>query len=270
MAVLSALKKAAATSAPVGGGGGAPPPHYLVLAPLSVLHDWVKEVERHSANLRCIMYTGDKDAREVSPHPVATKLAFFLGGSICSKGTSLPIAHCAIFPHTVYRSANWACLPLTWSSVYMPGLQVNQTLNDYYAGAFGPGIPKDPAGQRAIASEGMRYLFKFCTGSLADCIDTINHFRTLAKDKSRLGIPLSFSEETLHGSVFAPQLPMPINLGCTWNASVVQAGFAATAAALTMLGGNIGGVPAFYLSTPFCEMGKSRLCMLGRHYAGTA
>ena len=33
---------------------------------------------------------------------------------------------------------------------------------------------------------------------------------------------------------------MPINLGCTWNASCVEQGFAYTAAALTALGGNVG------------------------------
>ena len=43
----------------------------------------------------------------------------------------------------------------------------------------------------------MRYLFKFCTADIASCIHTRNHFQTLAKDKSRLGIPLSFAEETL-------------------------------------------------------------------------
>ena len=66
--------------------------------------------------------------------------------------------------------------------------KVNQTLNDFYAGAFGPGVPADPAGQMAIASEGMRYMFKFCAktdvGSDADveaCISAINHFQTLEK-----------------------------------------------------------------------------------------
>ena len=115
---------------------------------------------------------------------------------------------------------------------------------------FGGGIPNAsyPKLQAIIASEGMRYLFKFCSAQqtgpgrhpLTDCINTINHFQTLAKDKSRLGIPLSFSEETLHGTIYAPQLPMPINLGCSWNESLVEQGFKHTAAALTMVGGNIG------------------------------
>ena len=66
---------------------------------------------------------------------------------------------------------------------------------------FGGGIPNAsyPKLQAIIASEGMRYLFKFCSAQqtgpgrhpLTDCINTINHFQTLAKDKSRLGIPLS-------------------------------------------------------------------------------
>ena len=69
VAVLSALKKSSATAptsaaALRAGGAGVAGPHYLVLAPLSVLQDWVKEVERHSANLRCVMYSGDKDTRE--------------------------------------------------------------------------------------------------------------------------------------------------------------------------------------------------------------
>eukprot|EP01050_Picozoa_sp_SAG11_P029867 SAG11_NODE_8586_length_998_cov_1.946607_1_plen_264_part_01 len=118
--------------------------------------------------------------------------------------------------------------------------KVNQTLNDFADGAFGGGIPKDEKLQEVIASEGMRYLFKFCTKDLADCINTINHFQTIAKHKTRLGIPISFSEETLHGSIFAPQLPMPINLGCSWNESLVEQGFKHTAGALTMVGGNIG------------------------------
>ena len=118
--------------------------------------------------------------------------------------------------------------------------KVNQTLNDYADGAFGGGVPADPQGQRAIASEGMRYLFKFCTGNLSSCIDTINHFQTVAKEQSRLGIPISFSLETLHGTIYAPQLPMPINLGSSWNASLVRQGFKHTAAALTAVGGNIG------------------------------
>lgn len=42
---------------------------------------------------------------------------------------------------------------------------------------------------------------QFCSaGDLPGCIEQINHFQTLAKDKSRLGIPLSFSEETLRES----------------------------------------------------------------------
>eukprot|EP01047_Picozoa_sp_COSAG01_P089894 COSAG01_NODE_21876_length_881_cov_1.223785_1_plen_240_part_00 len=118
--------------------------------------------------------------------------------------------------------------------------KVNQTLNDFADGAFGGGIPKDEKLQKVIASEGMRYLFKFCTGTLGECIGTINHFQTIARHKTRLGIPISFSEETLHGSIFAPQLPMPINLGCSWNLSLVEQGFKHTAAALTMVGGNIG------------------------------
>jgi beta-glucosidase len=118
--------------------------------------------------------------------------------------------------------------------------KVNQTLNDFADGAFGGGIPKDVKLQEAIASEGMRYLFKFCTTDLPTCINTINHFQTLARHNTRLGIPISFSEETLHGSLFAPQLPMPINLGSSWNLSLVEQGFKHTAAALTKVGGNIG------------------------------
>ena len=94
--------------------------------------------------------------------------------------------------------------------------KVNQTLNDFMDGAFGGKVPTTEKGQRALVSEGMRYLFKFCSaGDLAGCINTINHLQTVAKEKTRLGIPLSFSLETLHGSLYAPQLPMPINLGCT-------------------------------------------------------
>jgi beta-glucosidase len=130
--------------------------------------------------------------------------------------------------------------------------KVNQTLNDFSNGAFGGGIPTDEKMQMVIASEGMRYLFKFCSTTqpktgpdkdenpLTACINTINHFQTLAKEKSRLGIPISFSLETLHGTIYAPQLPMPINLGCSWNESLVERGFAHTAAALTMVGGNVG------------------------------
>jgi beta-glucosidase len=118
--------------------------------------------------------------------------------------------------------------------------KVNQTLNDYFCGAFGPPLPTDPADQLAIVSEGMRYLFKFCTSDVETCINTINHYQTLARESSRLGIPVSFSVETLHGSIFVPQLPMPVNLGCTWNTSVVEAGFQLTAQGLTMVGGNIG------------------------------
>lgn len=116
----------------------------------------------------------------------------------------------------------------------------NQTLNDFADGAFGGGIPSSEKLQQIIASEGMRYLFKFCSGNLTACIGTINHFQTLAQEQSRLGIPISFSEETLHGTLYSPQLPMPINLGCSWNDSLVEQGFKHTAAALTMIGGNVG------------------------------
>ena len=119
--------------------------------------------------------------------------------------------------------------------------KVNQTLNDFMCGGMGPQpLPTDRTGQLALVSEGMRYLFKFCSGDIATCINTINHYQTLAKEGTRLGIPVSFSLETLHGSMFAPQLPMPVNLGCSWNESMVEQGFVYTAAALTMIGGNIG------------------------------
>eukprot|EP01044_Picomonas_judraskeda_P020818 COSAG03_NODE_4731_length_1452_cov_2.657058_2_plen_57_part_00 len=50
-------------------------------------------------------------------------------------------------------------------------------MNDFADGAFGGGIPEDVKLQEVIASEGMRYLFKFCSGDLPSCIDTINHFQ---------------------------------------------------------------------------------------------
>jgi beta-glucosidase len=129
--------------------------------------------------------------------------------------------------------------------------KVNQTLNDYFDGAFGPVVPSDPAGQAAIASEGMRYLFKFCATEsprhvkepsmlVAECIQTRNHFQTIAKEQSRLGIPISFAEETLHGSLYSPQYPMPINLGCTWNDSLVEQVFSETAWQASAVGINVG------------------------------
>ena len=60
--------------------------------------------------------------------------------------------------------------------------KVNQTLNDFYAEH---GLPSDSerTGQLAVASEGMRYLFKICVGQTtpAACIDRINHWQTVAK-----------------------------------------------------------------------------------------
>ena len=56
----------------------------------------------------------------------------------------------------------------------------------------------------------MRYLFKFCPGNLTECINTRNHFQTIAVTQTRLGIPISFSEETLHGSIYAPQYVGPL------------------------------------------------------------
>jgi beta-glucosidase len=121
--------------------------------------------------------------------------------------------------------------------------KVNQTLNDFYhggmspAGLPGPGTP----GERAIASEGMRYLFKFClNANLTECIAHRNHFATVAATQTRLGIPLSFATETLHGSAYGPQYPNPINLGSTWNTSLVTAVFSQTAAMAAATGVNVG------------------------------
>ena len=74
---------------------------------------------------------------------------------------------------------------------------------------------------------------------------TRNHFQTIAKEQSRLGIPISFkfAEETLHGSLYLlriPQYPMPINLGCTWNDSLVEQVFSETAWQASAVGINVG------------------------------
>jgi beta-glucosidase len=119
--------------------------------------------------------------------------------------------------------------------------KINQTLNDYYDGAMSPGFLPGPEGQRAIASEGMRYLFTFCSNkNITACIKNRNHYATVAATQTRLGIPLSFSAETLHGARYGPQYPMPINLGSSWNESLVTEVFSQTAAMAAATGVNIG------------------------------
>jgi beta-glucosidase len=125
--------------------------------------------------------------------------------------------------------------------------KVNQTLNDFCTPGRKQPRPSDPAGAVAmvcsdadIASEGMRYLFKFCGGKNAsECAAARNRI-SAAANRSRLGIPLSWAEETLHGSMYSPQYPMPINMGSTWNETIVTAIGAQTAAVARAVGINIG------------------------------
>ena len=125
--------------------------------------------------------------------------------------------------------------------------KVNQTLNDFCTPGRKQARPSDPEGKTPmvcsdadIASEGMRYLFKFCGGhNASECTAARNRIAAAA-NRSRLGIPLSWAEETLHGSMYSPQYPMPINLGSTWNDSLVTAVGAQTAAVARAVGINIG------------------------------
>ena len=63
VAALSALKEQALKEQ--GSQGQSSHVSFLVLAPLSVLNDWSKEMAAHSTVLSCVVYTGDKDQREV-------------------------------------------------------------------------------------------------------------------------------------------------------------------------------------------------------------
>jgi beta-glucosidase len=125
--------------------------------------------------------------------------------------------------------------------------KVNQTLNDWCTPGRKQPSPADPGGTVPMvcsdadyASEGMRYMFKFCGGKNAsECVARRNQL-SAAANRSRLGIPVSFAEETLHGGMYSPQYPMPINMGSTWNDSLVTALNAEVAAVARSVGINIG------------------------------
>lgn len=67
-------------------------------------------------------------------------------------------------------------------------------------------------------------------------------------DSGRLSIPLSFTQEVLHGGAAgATVFPMPLTMGTTWDEALVQDMYAATARDLRAVGGDLGYAPVINL-----------------------
>ena len=66
-------------------------------------------------------------------------------------------------------------------------------------------------------------------GSVINEVDpaTLNELQRLAREESRLGIPLLIGRDVIHG--FQTVLPIPLGQAATWNRSLVQAGAALAA-----------------------------------------
>ena len=66
-------------------------------------------------------------------------------------------------------------------------------------------------------------------GSLLNVCDpaTVNRLQRDAVEKSRLGIPLVFARDVIHG--FRTLFPIPLGQGCSWNPALVREGAAIAA-----------------------------------------
>jgi beta-glucosidase len=79
--------------------------------------------------------------------------------------------------------------------------------------------------------------FSCAPGDIKSCVTQRNEMQQLFKEESRLGIPVSFINEGLHGGAPGGTIfPEPIGQGMSWNVSLVGKIAAAIAAEASAIG----------------------------------
>jgi len=89
-----------------------------------------------------------------------------------------------------------------------------------------------------------------CGTNWTDCVAQRNAFQRRFIEGSRLGIPVSFINEGLHGGATGGTVfPMPVGQGAAWNASLVEAIAGAVAAQARAVGVEVVYAPVMNMMT---------------------
>ena len=80
------------------------------------------------------------------------------------------------------------------------------------------------AGQGGMSEDLRTAIQSGQVGSILNEVDTttLNEMQRIAKEESRLGIPILVGRDVIHG--FQTMMPIPIGQAATWNPKLVQSG----------------------------------------------
>jgi beta-glucosidase-like glycosyl hydrolase len=93
------------------------------------------------------------------------------------------------------------------------------------------------AGRTSVGAAKFMSAFSCAPGDIKSCVTQRNEMQQLFKEESRLGIPVSFINEGLHGGAPGGTIfPEPIGQGMSWNVSLVGKIAAAIAAEASAIG----------------------------------